>query len=56
MIRRRKRVGYHIGFLVMLSEDPTETTARWVRTLTSMKKVDGIDRGDGLLGMTAITR
>lgn len=49
-------MGYHIGFLVMSSEDPTETTARWVRTLRAMKKVDGIDHGDGHLGMTANTR
>lgn len=35
---RRKRVGEYIGVLVMLTEDPRETTARWVGTMTVVKK------------------
>lgn len=38
MITRRKRVGEYRGVLVMLTEDPRETTARWVRTMTPVKK------------------
>ena len=31
-------MGEYIGVLVMLTEDPRETTARWVGTLTAVKK------------------
>lgn len=41
MIMRRKRVGEYIGVLVMLTEDPRETTARWVRTMTAVKRLHG---------------
>ena len=41
MIMRRKRVGEYIGVLAMITEDPRETTARWVRSMTAEKTPHG---------------